>query len=248
MTQQVPNFVVDEAEAQSSFVDTLKVTGRVTGITIEPSQRALSRGRNSGKKQSWAVFKLDNVSELQLEDGTTPNANNGWSVRYPYSFWDDVRGISEPPFKDNRQWFDAVVPKFAEVGLQLGGREANTADVIGCVVSFEQKTIEMPFMVAQRDENDNIVWEKEPSSEDADDGVPVKVPGQYTNVFPVSIEGLEFDPQEAYDRAAELYKKHDGNTGAFIAESIDDEVIGKVRKLKRKIQAGGYDPESDRNA
>ena len=245
MVNQVPNLTIDEAEAKSSFVDTIKVTGRVTSITIEPSQRAITYGNHSGKKQSWLVFKLDQIDGLLMDDGSSAHRGT-WSVRWHYSYWDDVRNETEPVYKDNRQWFDGTIKKFEKVGVILGGRDANLQDVIGTTITFEQDKVEMPFKVNKKDDDGNIIWEKAPSSPDARDGIAEKEQGYYVNVFPVLVSGLDFDPQEAYDEAADLFRKAD-SIDEFRAEAQDRESIGKVAVLRRKIMAGMYDPDADRN-
>jgi len=147
--------VVNESEAQSTYVETEVVEGVIDDITLEPSERPFSIGRNAGRKQTWFVIRLKEVTELKMVDGTTPNASE-WSVRYPYSLWDDVRNEPSAPMRDNKQWFSVVVPVFKEAGIVLGGIDTNISDLVGSVSRFEFQTKELPYTVFKRDEETGI--------------------------------------------------------------------------------------------
>ena len=238
--------VVNESEAQSTYVETEVVEGVVASFSLDPSERPLGSGRNAGRKQTWFVLRLKEITELKLVDGTTPNASE-WSVRYPYSLWDDVRNEPGPPMKDNKQWFNVVVPAFTDAGIALGGSNVNIDDLIGSVSRFEYQTKDLPYMVAKKDEetgdpnNNFIVWETPPSAPGMRDGVPVRVTATYSTVLPTKI--AVFNPEEGVKQAAKLFKQIT-DEDEFKSGAMDDELIQKVPSLYRAISLGEYDPKS----
>jgi hypothetical protein len=238
--------VVNESEAQSTYVETEVVEGVIDAITLEPSERPFSIGRNAGRKQTWFVIRLKEVTELKMVDGTTPNASE-WSVRYPYSLWDDVRNEPSAPMRDNKQWFSVVVPVFKEAGIVLGGIDTNISDLVGSVSRFEFQTKELPYTVFKRDEetgdpnNNFIVWETPPSTPDAKDGVGIRVTATYSAPLPTKI--VVFNPADGVKQAAKLFKQIT-DEDEFKSGAMDDELIQKVPSLYRAISLGEYDPKS----
>ena len=235
--------VVNESEAQSTYVETEIVEGVVESFSLDPSERPLSSGRNAGKRQAWFVLRIKEITELKLVDGTTPNASER-SVRYPYSLWDDVRNEPSAPMKDNKQWFSVVVPAFKDAGITLN---ENIDDLIGSVARFEYQTKELPYMVAKKDEelgdpdNNFIVWETPPSAPGKRDGVPVRVTATYSTVLPTKV--AVFNPEEGVKQAAKLFKQITDEDD-FKSSAMDDELIQKVPSLYRAISLGEYDPKS----
>lgn len=237
--------VVNESEAQSTYVETEVVEGTVKDFRLDKGQRPIGSGRNMGKRQSWFVITLSQITELKLVDGTTPNATE-WSVRYPYAIWDEVRNESGVPLKDNKQWFEIAAPAFKEQGIILGGVDGNLEKLEGSTARFEYQTRQLSYQVAKKDEetgdpnNNYIVWETPPSAPGARDGIPIRIPATYSTPLPTKI--VVFDPSEAVNQAAKLYKQNSGDEFKSIA--LEDELVQKVPSLYRSISLDEYDPKT----
>ena len=235
--------VVNESEAQSTYVETEVVEGVVASFSLDKSERPLGSGRNAGKRQAWFVLRLKEITELKLVDGTTPNASE-WSVRYPYSLWDDIRDEASTPMKDNKQWFSVVVPAFKDAGITLN---ENIDDLIGSVARFEYQPKDLPYKVAKKDEetgdanNNFIVWITPPSAPGMKDGIPERVTATYSTVLPTKI--VVFNPADGVKQAAKLFKQIT-DEDEFKSSAMDDELIQKVPSLYRAISLGEYDPKS----
>lgn len=249
---EVPQLVDDPTEALSSFVETEVIEGTIVNIDIVKSKTKLTDGRNKGKLPTFLLFEFENITELRMADGSTPDADT-WSHRYPYSFWDEENGRTLAPFKDNSRWWDAVVPAFAEAGVKIGGADNNLGDCLQKVARFEMREFTLGYQRAVRNEetgdpdNGFIVWVTEPSAPGAKDGEPEMEDATWEAAVPINIEGLKFDAQEAYDVAAKLRAENEDDA-AFKKAAIADPTIKKVTKLRRIIQSDKYDAEEHRNA
>ena len=244
---EVPVLVANPDEALSSFVETEVLEGIIVEIDIVKSKTALTVGRSKGKYPTFLVFTLENLTELRMADGSTPDAPK-WQVRFPYSFWDEANNRTLAPFKDNSRYWDGVVPAFEEVGVNLDGLDSNLGDCLQKTARFEMREVELAYSRAKRDADGEIIWVTEPSSPEAKDGEPEMEKATWETALPVSIEGLKFDAQEAYDIVAKLFTEHADNEAAFKKAAIADDTVKKVTKLKRIIQSGEYDAVTHRNA
>jgi hypothetical protein len=246
MSQQVPTFITDETEGRSTFVQTEVIEGRLIGIEEARGANPLRSGRNEGRIPTFCVLKLDNLTVLKQEDGTTPNVSE-WSVRYPYSILDEAAQKSASPERGS-DWFKYIAPAWKEFGVNLGDRDTilRVCD-LKPTIRVELTEFDRDYEVQQRIDGVRQ-WEREPDPDvPGDRGVPIMERATARIQLPVQVTGLDFEPQMAHDRAAELWVKHDGDKASFKKAAIEDSLISMRPALRRKIQSDRYDPESDRN-
>jgi hypothetical protein len=247
MTQKVATFITDETEGRSTFVQTEIIEGRVIDIQDVRGNNPLRSGRNEGRIPVYCVIKFDNLTELRQEDGTTPNVSE-WSVRYPYSILDEAADKAAPPERGS-DWFKYVAPAWLEFGVNLGDRDTILKVCkLKPTVRIELKAFDREYEVQQRVDGVRQ-WDREPDPDiPGDRGIPIMIRATARIQLPVKVDGLDFDPQMAHDRAAELWEESEGDVEVFRSTAIKDDFISQKPALRRKIQADKYDPEKDRNA
>ncbi len=229
----VPKLITDEAEGKRVWNPTIRVKGRVTDFNVVKAAKQTEFGRNKGQTRAQVKFTIENVTELKREDGTEPDTQT-FTLSYDYSEW---KRELDPPYaapERGGDWFQFVVPGWAEAGINLGDPDMLADKILDRIVAFEQKKFDRNYEVQARDPDTNA-----PITDDV--GEKVMVTAEYANLFPVEIEGINFDPVEAYARAKELFEKH-GAGPEFVGAAMDDALISETPKLKRAIQAGKYDP------
>lgn len=242
----IPSFITDEAQGRNTFVDTQKIRGLLQNVSIEKSKNPIPSGRNAGKTRCAAVFSFRNIEILILDDSTTPDAKE-WSIRYDLAEWDVSNGRPKPPEKRG-DWFTYVVPKFAELGIDLNDPSNSVTGLtvrLNKVWEFELMEFERDYEIDLRDPDTNeIIWERDPGTlSDNDEGQAKRVKAVYRKQFPTEIPGPKATKDEALARTSELWELYEGDVEKFKEAAISDPIIEQVNAVRRDIQTDKWIPE-----